>query len=86
MCSSDLGCQTHLPTAPRTGFVWATPGWELEHIVTYAALTEYGPLRNALSYLLGAARVRVGQDGQPAGWAVFSTLFSIGSPPPPQYV
>jgi hypothetical protein len=84
-CTGD-GCQSHAPAAPRAGLVWAAPRWEIEPIVTYAALTEYGSLRNALSYLLGAARVRVGQDGQPPGWAVFSTLLSIGSPPPPQYV
>lgn len=84
-CTGE-GCQSHAPAAPRPGLVWAAPRWEIEPIVTFAALTEYGALRNALSYLLGAARVRVGQDGQPPGWAVFSTLLSIGSPPPPQYV
>lgn len=81
------GCQSNLPTAPRgTSYVWSTPRWQLEHIVGNAAFVEYGGLRNALSYVLGAARIRVGQDGNPAGWTDFFTLFGIGSPPESQYV
>lgn len=81
------GCQSNTPTAPRgTGYVWSTPRWQLEHIIATASLTEYGSLRNALSYVLGAATIDVGQNGQPAGWTEFYTLFSIGSPPPSQYV
>ena len=81
------GCQSNLPTSPRgTTYVWSTPQWQLERIVGNAAFVEYAGLRNALSYVLGAARVRVGQDGNPAGWSEFTTIFSIGSPPPAQYV
>jgi hypothetical protein len=81
------GCQANTSDAPRgTTYVWSTPRWQLEHIVGAASLTEYATLRNSLSYVLGAARVSVGQGGQPAGWTEFFTLFGIGSPPPQQYV
>jgi len=81
------GCQSNTPDAPRgTSYVWSTPRWQLEHIIGSAALTEYASLRNSLSYVLGAARISVGQGGQPAGWTEFYTLFGIGSPPGHQYV
>jgi hypothetical protein len=84
---TGAGCQANTPAAPRgTTYVWSTPRYQLEHIVGSAALTEYATLRNTLSYVLGAARIRVGQDGNPPGWTEFFTLFSIGSPPAPQYV
>ena len=91
------GCRTHLPSAPRAGFVWALDPWLLEPILAASARNQYRTLRTYTSYLGGLARITVGQsssnsssNGNPDGWALFqlSGLAQViaGSPPAEQYV
>jgi hypothetical protein len=83
-------CKANTYTSPYgTGYVWSTPQWQLENIIAYAANTQYGSRRYYncfLSVLFCFADVSVGQGSDPAGWTIFSTALSIGSPPPAQFL
>ena len=86
-CNGDDACQSNLPESPQPGFVWSTPGWEVEHIVARGALNQYQERRVRLcpgSCLL--SEIDIGQDGQPGGWTEFRVLFNLGNPPLDQYV
>ncbi|MEM7674810.1 MAG: hypothetical protein AAF449_02275, partial [Myxococcota bacterium] len=36
-CSGSNQCQSNLPTTPLPGFIWQTPTWEVEHVITRGA-------------------------------------------------
>jgi len=86
-CLGDPPCQQNLPGAPQGGSsVWALDPWLLEYNVAGAARADYAARTFYGSYLLGAARVLLGQDGNPPGWIEYDIPLGIGSPPDPQYV
>jgi hypothetical protein len=80
-------CKSNAPTQPfGTTFVWSTPPWQVENLLAFTAREAYATRRVHLSYVLGAFTIDLGQNGDPAGWAVWSTFFGIGSPPGEQYL
>lgn len=86
-CTDHPPCQDNLPDTPVTNAsVWAQPSWSLEYVVADAARTLYENRVFAVSYLLGAAEVLIGQDGDPPGWVEYFTLLNLGNPPPGQYL
>jgi hypothetical protein len=89
-CSGNNSCKGNLPGKPTSGAsIWSQPGWQLERIITAAALSDYKSrvYEDCLINVLGCqARVAVGQDGDPAGWTKFDILFNLGNPPKDQYL
>jgi hypothetical protein len=89
-CNDNDGCQKNLPETPLDDkSIWSTPRWELEHVMTYAALNQYRTRTFNKCYVdfLGClARVSVGGGGAPAGWMNFDVLFDLGNPPKDQYL
>jgi hypothetical protein len=85
--AAGADCRRNLPGAPvgaRT--VWTTPAWEIEHVIGRAGLIKYGALRTQRCYLgCGFVEVSIGRAQDPAGFARFDVLLSIGDPPGPQY-
>ena len=87
-CNGDDACQNNLPTSPTPGFVWNTPGWEIEHVVAKGALNQYQSREVSLcpgGFCL-LSEIEVGQGGNPPGWAEFRVLFNLGNPPQDQYL
>jgi hypothetical protein len=67
--------------------VWSLPAWSLERLVTTAARSRWMTATNRdKCYIMCAAEITVGYNGDPAGWVQFYTEFGIGDPPPHQYV
>lgn len=67
--------------------VWGLPAWSLERVVTTVAKSRWMTAANYdKCYVLCAAEVTMGYNGDPAGWMQFYTTFGIGSPPPAHYV
>jgi hypothetical protein len=89
-CVDQAGCKGNLPGAPfGAGSVWATPPWQLEHVIGFAARTQYAQRKYTkclINFLGCQARVNVGQDGDPLGWTEFDIIFNLGDPPKDQYV
>jgi len=86
-CNGLSACQDNLPDSPLAGYVWETPGWEIEHVVTRGGLLQYSSRR--VDYCPGPcflARIEVGQGGNPAGWTEFGVFFDLGGPPEDQYL
>jgi hypothetical protein len=79
-------CKNNTPSAPAAGYVWANPAYQMETIVTGGAYYDYRTRSVRKTYLLGAASIEVGRNGNAAGWAEFFTLFNLGAPPPDQYL
>ncbi|HEX5659384.1 MAG TPA: Ig-like domain-containing protein, partial [Polyangiales bacterium] len=90
-CTDDAAaCKANLPSAPRAGYVWANPRFQIESVLAGAAYDQYqkrsGYSKTYDLLFVPAAIVSMGANGNPAGWSVFETLASLGDPPPPQYI
>ncbi|MFT3928125.1 MAG: hypothetical protein QM778_36690 [Myxococcales bacterium] len=90
-CEGNACMTNNSPSQPKPlPYVWSTPKWQLEYLLTGAALVEYANLRtyNKYSWLLidRAADISVGQGTDPAGWTKFYSVAGLGNPPDPQYV
>ncbi len=89
-CVEQAGCKGNLPGAPfGAGSVWATPPWQLEHVVGFAARTQYAARTHSqclINFLGCQARIDVGQGGDPPGWTEFDIIFDLGDPPKDQYL
>jgi hypothetical protein len=87
---SNPNCRLNTPTSPLgSNFIWSTPVWQLENILTHAAWNEYRTRTFNKCYLslIGcAARVQVGGGGDPNGWLKFDVFANLGSPPDDQYL
>jgi hypothetical protein len=84
-CTSDVSeaCVNNAPNLPvGNGLVWTLDPWEFEYIVAWAGRQKYGALQSIVNKLFTDV-VRVGQDGDPSGWAVFNVPlgFLFGEPP-----
>jgi hypothetical protein len=84
-CTSDVSeaCVNNAPNLPvGNGLVWTLDPWEFEYIVAWAGRQKYGALQSIVNKLFTDV-VRVGQDGNPSGWAVFNVPlgFLFGEPP-----
>jgi hypothetical protein len=84
-CTSDVSeaCVNNAPDLPiGNGLVWTLDTWDLEYMVAWAGLQKYSSLQTVVNKLLTDV-VRVGQDGNPGGWAVFNVPlgFLFGEPP-----
>jgi hypothetical protein len=88
-CTSDVSeaCVNNAPNLPvGNGLVWTLDPWEFEYIVAWAGRQKYGALQSIVNKLLTDV-VRVGQDGNPSGWAVFNVPFGfLFGEPPAQFV
>ncbi|HEU4404183.1 MAG TPA: Ig-like domain-containing protein [Polyangiaceae bacterium] len=89
-CVDQEGCKGNLPGSPfGAGSVWATPPWQLEHVVGFAARTQYASRSYAkclINFLGCQAQIDVGQNGDPLGWTEFDIIFNLGDPPQDQYL
>ncbi|MEZ4329545.1 MAG: Ig-like domain-containing protein [Polyangiales bacterium] len=89
-CTGDGPCKTNAPSTPRgTQYVWSTPSWEAEYTVASAARTQYRTrVANpcAFSLFVCLARINVGQNGDPPGWADFNITLNLGNPPDEQFI
>jgi len=80
-------CTTSSSFCAAGSTVWAQPAWSLERLVTTAARSRWMTRANIdICYVLCGAEIKVGYNGEAAGWAQFSTIFGIGSPPPDHYL
>jgi hypothetical protein len=85
-CTSDVtpACVDNKPGNPvGNNLVWTLAPWDLEYIVAYAGTLKYATLESVVTQALIDV-VRVGKDGNPAGWAVFNVpgiLFWVSTPP-----
>jgi hypothetical protein len=84
-CTSDVSeaCVDNAPGNPvGNGLVWTLDPWDFEYIVAWAGRQKYGSLQSVVTKLFTDV-VRVGQDGNPGGWAVFNVPLGIlfGEPP-----
>ena len=80
-------CTTSSAFCATGSTVWAKPAWSLERVVTTVAKSRWMTAANYdKCYVLCAAEVTMGYNGDPAGWMQFYTTFGIGSPPPAHYV
>lgn len=78
-------CQRNLPGRPALDeSVWNIAPHTLEYIVADAARVRYAEQRVELCYINCLARVAIGQDGNPAGWAAFEVPLNLG--PANQYL
>lgn len=89
-CTSDVSeaCVDNAPSNPvGNGLVWTLDPWEFEYIVAWAGRQKYGALQSVVTKLFTDV-VRVGQDGNPSGWAVFNVPLNwiFGAEPPSQFV
>jgi hypothetical protein len=86
-CLGEPPCQANAPGTPvSTASVWAIDPWLLEYNVADAARERYQARTFLGTYLLGAASIRIGLDGNPLGWVQYAVPFDIGSPPEDQYL
>jgi hypothetical protein len=88
-CTSDVdpACVDNKPGWPiGDGLVWTLDPWELEYLVAFAGTIKYASLSTTVTKLL-IDLVKVGQDGNPAGWAEFNVPFGfLFDEPPAQFV
>lgn len=86
-CSGANACQQNLPNSPvGQNSVWALGPWFVEWIIAGGAYEKYKTRQFEGSWALGLAKVFVGRDGDPPGWARFDIIFDLGSPPGDQYL
>jgi hypothetical protein len=84
-CTSDVSeaCVDNSPSNPvGNNLVWTLDPWDFEYIVAWAGRQKYGALQSVVTELFTDV-VKVGQDGNPGGWAVFNVPlgFLFGEPP-----
>lgn len=88
-CTDDVSpaCINNAPNLPvGNGLVWTLNVWDLEYMIAYAGLLRYSSLETVVTKVFTDV-VRVGQDGNPGGWAVFDVpLGLLFGEPPAQYV
>ena len=83
-CLGSPPCHSNLPGTPvDDASVWAREPWELEYVIAHAGLFAYEDRTFTDDYLLGAASIDIGQDGNPPGWVEYNVPI-IG--PESQYV
>lgn len=89
-CTSDVSeaCINNAPDLPiGDGLVWTLDPWELEYLIADGAREKYSALHTTVTGLLFITLVEVGQNGDPAGWAVFDVpLGWLLGVPPSQFV
>jgi hypothetical protein len=86
-CTGDPPCQANEPGNPvSAGSVWAVDPWFIEYNLASAARNRYIDRTFYGSYALGAAKVRIGQDGNPPGWIQYEVTFGLGNPPDDQWL
>jgi hypothetical protein len=93
-CTSDVSdqCVNNAPGNPvGNGLVWTLDPWDFEYIVAWAGRQKYGSLQSIVTksiLFIPTTLVRVGQDGNPGGWAEFSIPLNwlLGVAPPSQFV
>jgi hypothetical protein len=79
-------CQANAPGMPvGTDSVWGFDPWLLEYNIAAGARRDYVARSFDGNYLLGLARISLGQAGAPPGWVSYSVPLGIGSPPEDQY-
>jgi hypothetical protein len=84
-CTSDVSaaCVDNEPGFPiANDLVWTLDPWQLEYLIAYAGTLKYATLQTVVTQFLTDI-VKVGQDGNPAGWAEFNVPlgFLFGEPP-----
>ena len=88
-CTSEVNaaCVNNKPGLPiGNNLVWTLDPWELEYIVAYAGTLKYTTLESVVTKLF-IDLVKVGKDGNPAGWADFNVpLGFLFDEPPGQFV
>lgn len=88
-CNGSDTCQENRPGNPvGARSLWSLDPWLLETILAESARVQYSSRRFQKCYIdfLGCqADIRVGQGGEPAGWASFDIIFNLGNPPRDQY-
>lgn len=88
-CTSDVSeaCVDNAPGNPiGNGLVWTLDPWDVEYIIAWAGRQKYGSLQTVVNKLLTDI-VKVGQNGNPGGWAVFNVPFGfLFGEPPAQFV
>ena len=86
-CLGSPPCHDNQPGSPTDDFsVWATDPWTLEFNIAAAARHDYVERIFVDSYLLGTAKVEIGQDDNPPGWIHYSIPLNIGNPPEDQFL
>lgn len=92
-CTSEVSdaCVDNEPGNPvGNGLVWTLDPWDVEYIIAWAGRQKYASLQTVVSKWLPFPTdvVRVGQDGNPAGWAEFRVPLDwlLGVAPPAQFV
>ncbi|MEO8179842.1 MAG: hypothetical protein ABI895_13500 [Deltaproteobacteria bacterium] len=79
-------CQANAPGMPvGNNSVWAIDPWLIEYNIAAGARNDYLARTFAGNYLLGLARISLGQNGAPAGWVTYDVPLGLGSPPEDQY-
>lgn len=85
-CTTDVNaaCVDNEPGNPvGDGLVWSLDRWDIEYMVAYAGALKYATLESVVEKVFTEV-VKVGKDGNPAGWAVFDV--PVFGEPPAQYV
>ncbi|MFO7565744.1 MAG: hypothetical protein R6X02_24085 [Enhygromyxa sp.] len=85
-CTEDVSpaCIDNKPGFPvGDNLVWTLDPWDFEYLVAYAGTLKYATLESVVTKWLPLPTdvVKVGKDGNPAGWAVFNVPLGIGEPP-----
>jgi hypothetical protein len=88
-CTSDVSeaCVNNAPNLPiGNGLVWTLDPWDLEYMVAWAGRQKYAGLHSVVTKAFTDV-VKVGQDDNPGGWAVFNVpLGFFFDDPPAQFV
>lgn len=86
-CVGDPPCQDNLPGDPVDDTsVWALPPWDLERVITAAALYDFERRFYFAIYVNNLAQVHIGQEGAPGGWVHYEVENGLGDPPGDQYL
>ncbi len=79
-CAGDDRCMQNGPNNPvGQGTVWTLDPWAVERLIGTAGRIEFADLRTFRCYDdCDFARISIGQNGTPAGWADFDVPFNLG--------
>ncbi|HLT35613.1 MAG TPA: hypothetical protein VK034_04990, partial [Enhygromyxa sp.] len=91
-CTTEVSeaCVNNKPGFPvGNNLVWTLDPWDFEYLVAYAGTVKYATLQSVVTKWLPLPTdvVKVGQDGNPPGWAEFNVpLGFLFNEPPGQFV
>jgi hypothetical protein len=86
-CLGDPPCQQNEPGNPvDASSVWALDPWTIEYNIAAAARNEYLTRVYEGSWLLGAAKILIGKNGDPPGWIVYDIPVDFGLSPEDQWL